>query len=134
MPSRRVVRPLVLACTVLAAACSGGGVDPIVQQMDVTTPTPNMVAVAGSGTSNTLVVTRTNRARGAVRMEATGQPEGATVRFAPNPLPPSDAASTLLSVSVAPTVRPGTYEIVVRALGDGIGDGVRTLQLTVRAP
>lgn len=128
-------RHLASACLTSLAllGCSSPGAEPILLQMEVTTATPSMVGTVGGSAGNLLVVTRTNRARGPVRMEATGLPAGATVSFAPNPLPPSDAASTTMSIRLPSTVRPGAYEVRVRAIGDGIADGVRILPLTVRA-
>lgn len=133
MPASFRLRTLASASAIVVLGCTPASVDPITQQMDVTTPTPEMIATAGGGTSNTLVVTRTNRARGPVRMEATGLPAGATVRFTPNPLPPSDAASTVMQIGIPATARPGSYEVRVRAIGEGIADGVRILPLRVRA-
>jgi hypothetical protein len=133
MPASSLRRTLASAATLVALGCTSAAVDPITQQMDVTTATPSMTVVAGSGILNNLVVTRTNRASGPVRMEATDLPAGVTARFSPNPLPPSDAAATVMSLSAGASTRPGSYEIRVRAIGDGIGDGVRIMPLTVRA-
>ncbi len=126
--SRR--RAALVAIAILLAACSDPGTEPV-PQMEITTPTPTFVTTVGGGTSQTLVITQTNRSTTPVQMEVSGLPAGASASFSPNPLPPTTAAATFFVITTPEGTAPGAYTIVLRARGTMIGDARREFPLTV---
>ncbi len=97
-------------------------------------PSSLTVAQGGNGGS-TCTVTSINGFTSAVTLSCTGPPSGVGCGFAPNPATPPSGGSTnsALTVSVAGSTTPGTYNFNVQGVG---GSLTRTtpLTLTVAGP
>jgi hypothetical protein len=97
-------------------------------------PSSLTVIQGGSGNS-TCTVTSTNGFNSAVTLSCTGAPSGVGCGFVPNPVTPPAGGSTnsALTVSVAGTTTPGTYNFNVQGVG---GSLTRTtgITLTVSPP
>ncbi|MCC6317075.1 MAG: hypothetical protein IT361_05220 [Gemmatimonadaceae bacterium] len=92
------------------------------------TPAALTIAQGGNGTSN-IAITRSNFA-GAVALALQNAPAGITGTFTPA-APTGDASA--LSVAVAATVAPGTYNVTIQGTGTGIAPKSAALAITVTA-
>jgi hypothetical protein len=141
MRSRRSANPLFpillgLSSTLLVLSCSDGG-------GGVTDPGPgqqgaiSIVLAQGSitvtpGQDNTvgITVTRTGGFAGAVQLALEGAPAGITGSFDPPSVPGGATASTL-TLTASTAAEPGTYQVTVRASGQGVAAQTAALGLTV---
>ena len=92
--------------------------------------TPTALTIAAGGNSTTTVnIARTNFT-GAVTLSLSSPPAGITASF--NPAAPSGTAlSSVATVSVASSVAPGQYNVIIRGTATGVSGPDRTTNVTV---
>ena len=126
---RRTFVTLLLAAS---AGCGDNGEEPPAQPPGIDllpSATGISVTAGGSGTVS-VAVKREGGYVGDVALTLATAPAGVTGVFAPATLP-NGTTSSVLTLTVTPSVAAGTAPITVRATGPGIADKTATLQLTV---
>ncbi len=91
---------------------------------------PTLEVVQGQSDSSLQVVLARNGFSSGVKLTLDSPPAGVTVKFADSL---ATAETTQLTLSVAPTVEPGTYTLIVRGTAPGMSDRTATLVLTISA-
>lgn len=94
------------------------------------TLTPNALSLAQGASGTAAVAIARTGFTGAVNLALSGAPAGVTGTF--NPAAPTADASSL-TVNVASTVAPGTYNLTVTGTATGVADKTAALTLTVTA-
>ncbi|HEY0929387.1 MAG TPA: hypothetical protein VGE27_05665 [Gemmatimonas sp.] len=98
--------------------------------ISVATSQPTVTTAAGTSGGATITLTRLGGFTGDVALTTTGAPAGVTPTFSPATLTAATPTSAL-SFTVASTVAPNTYPIVVSASGALPGGGTTNAQVTV---
>jgi hypothetical protein len=96
----------------------------------LTIGTNNITVNTGSTGTTTLNIDRTNFA-GAIALQLSNPPAGITGVFDPAS---TTTNSSLLTLSVAPTVTPATYTMTIQGVAAGIGERITLLTINVQAP
>jgi uncharacterized membrane protein len=86
-------------------------------------------AVPGASGTSTIAIQRTNFT-GPVTLTLENPPAGITGTFNPTP---ANGDQSVLTINVAPTVAPGTYNLTVKGAATGPGEKTTTVALTVTA-
>jgi hypothetical protein len=90
---------------------------------------PVSVSVApGSAGVSTLTTTVSGGFSNAIGLSASGQPTGVTVSFNPGTIAAPGAGTSTMTMTVASSVAPGSYPIVVTATGGGL---MQTVSVTL---
>jgi hypothetical protein len=132
--TRTAPRATIALCLLLgAAACGGSSVAPAAETGTiaiVSTPS-SFSGVAGGTASAGLTISRGGGFGGEITLSASGAPSGMTVSFAPATVSPLLSSSSV-SASIASTVPPGAYSVIVTGTGTGTQvTGKATLTISV---
>lgn len=92
--------------------------------------TAQLPAVQGTSATSSIGITRIGGFGAPVALSATGLPSGATASFDPTPAP---SLGSLLTITVGPTVTPGTYTVMISGTANGAADVTTHLTLVVSA-
>jgi hypothetical protein len=124
----------VASIGILQSACSSGngtttGPNPTIAL--TVTPTSGSAPQGGS-TTTVAGLTRKGGFHGAVTFSVEGVPAGVTATVG-TPTTANDITSVTVTIQVAATTIPGTYNLVLRGQGSGVSDATAPFALTVTA-
>lgn len=128
---RSVLAPLVVA--VLAAGCgsSGGTTDPPDGgSISISLSKTTLTAQQGGSDNLTATISRNGGFTGTVTITTEGAPAGVTAE-ASNVTTSGTTTTGTITVTVGPSVAPGTYNLTVRATGSGVTAVTQAVTLTV---